>query len=199
MSQERLTSLSLIEGLRKNDQSYWGRLNTLYGPIVQNWIRRAGIPTSNVDDICQDVLLAVARNIDQYKHSVERSGSMRRWMWGIARHKIADFWERASRQAGGEGGTGALKRLQTLPDAPFEDSDPKLLTAMKKALIGRALAILETDFEARTWQAFWKAVVDELPTAEVAEILQMSPASVRQAKYRVLQRLREELGSELDD
>ena len=47
-------------------------------------------------------------------------------------------------------------------------------------------------------QAFWKSQVEELPTSEIAEELDMTPAAVRKSKYRVLQRLREEFDGLLD-
>ena len=86
----RLTSLSLVEGLVAKDDAYRTRLDTLYGPIVHFWIRKTGIAANDIDDLRQEVLLAVATNIGKYKHSAEHSGTLRRWMWGIARHKILD-------------------------------------------------------------------------------------------------------------
>ena len=64
-------------------------------------------------------------------------------------------------------------------------------------LVRRALGLLRTDFEENTWRAFWRTAVDGLPAAEVADELNMSSAAVRKAKSRVLQRLREELGSDV--
>ena len=50
------------------------------------------------------------------------------------------------------------------------------------------------EFEERTWQAFWRVTVEGQDTAEVAAQLGISANGVRQAKSRVLRRLREELG-----
>ena len=65
-------------------------------------------------------------------------------------------------------------------------------------LTRRALALLKTDFQPTTWQAFWQTTVENCPAPEVAKELQMSVAAVWKAKSRVMQRLREEL-SGLDD
>ncbi len=51
------------------------------------------------------------------------------------------------------------------------------------------------EFEARTWQAFWKTGVEGLPTGDVAEELGMSPGAIRNARYKVSRRLRDELES----
>ena len=68
---------------------------------------------------------------------------------------------------------------------------------MRKELMARALVILKQDFEDKTWQSFWATVVNQRPTKEVAESMNMTTKAVRQARYRVLKRLREELGNDL--
>ena len=42
----------------------------------------------------------------------------------------------------------------------------------------------------KTWQMFWLSVVEQVPTAEIAEQYGVSNAAVRVAKSRVLMRLR---------
>lgn len=199
MDSSRLTSISLVDGLRNNEASYWERLVTLYGPIVQFWIKRAGVPESQSDDLQQEVLLAVSRNIEGYQHSADVSGSLRRWMWGIARNKINDYRRKEYNRTSAKGGSQALSELMDLPDRPFEDSDPELGNQIQMGLISRALNILERDFEPKTWQAFVKTVVEEQKSKDVADALGMTSQAVRQARFRVLKRLRDELGNELPD
>jgi len=69
-----------------------------------------------------------------------------------------------------------------------EASDPE-----KAILVNTVLDLIRTEFEDRTWQAFWLATVEGRSSSMVAESLEMTPAAVRQAKSRVLRRLREEL------
>ena len=64
----------------------------------------------------------------------------------------------------------------------------------ERQLFRRGLALIRTEFEDRTWQAFWRTAVDGLSASEAGRELNMSPGAVRVAKSRVLQRLREELG-----
>jgi RNA polymerase sigma-70 factor (ECF subfamily) len=54
------------------------------------------------------------------------------------------------------------------------------------------------DFEEQTWQAFWLTVVEGRSATVLAPELGMTAAAVRQAKARVLRRLKEELGELLD-
>lgn len=54
--------------------------------------------------------------------------------------------------------------------------------------------MVRSEFEDRTWQAFWRVAVEGHATAEVAADLGITANAVRQAKSRVLRRLRQELG-----
>src|SRR4029077_10747673 len=58
----------------------------------------------------------------------------------------------------------------------------------------RALESIRHEFHDRTWQAFWKVVVEGRLASDVAADLGMKPGTVRVSKSRVLLRLRHELG-----
>jgi RNA polymerase sigma-70 factor (ECF subfamily) len=199
MNGSRLTSLSLVEGLMTNDSIYWDRFVTLYGPIVALWIRKAGIASSHYDDLQQEIFVAISKSIAQYRHDPNASGSLRRWMWGIARNKVSDHWRSELKQAAAAGGSTALQKIKELPFEPFEETIPGLAEKVRGELVSRALQILERDFEERTWQAFHRTVVEEQTTGEVAESLGMTTQAVRQARFRVLKRLRQELGGDLPE
>jgi RNA polymerase sigma-70 factor (ECF subfamily) len=61
-------------------------------------------------------------------------------------------------------------------------------------LFVRVLGIVKAEFEERTWQAFWQVLVEKRPTREVAADLGISANGVRQAKSRVLRRMRAVMG-----
>ena len=61
-------------------------------------------------------------------------------------------------------------------------------------LYRRALSQFKQEFENRTWTAFWRVTVENRLPVEVAAELGISANAVRQAKSRVLRRLREEMG-----
>ena len=60
------------------------------------------------------------------------------------------------------------------------------------------MALVREEFEERTWEAFWRVTVEGQTSTAVADALSMTPAAVRQAKSRVLRRLREEFGEILE-
>jgi RNA polymerase sigma-70 factor (ECF subfamily) len=123
-------------------------------------------------------------------------GTFRGWLKGITRHKLLDFLHKEGRRPVAAGGTDALRLLQEVPgpDTPLPDAPAAELLRLYE----RALQLLHTEFEAKTWQAFWQAAVDGAPVADIAAALGMTQAAVRKAKSRVLRRLREELGDIID-
>jgi RNA polymerase sigma-70 factor (ECF subfamily) len=65
-------------------------------------------------------------------------------------------------------------------------------------LYRRAVEQVRGEFEERTWRMFWRAVIEGRSPAALAEELGVTPAAVRQAKSRVLRRLKQEMGEMLD-
>ena len=64
------------------------------------------------------------------------------------------------------------------------------------ALLQRALKLVENDFAPHTWKAFWQFTIEGRSAKEIADEIGMSETGVRQAKFRVLARLREALGTQ---
>lgn len=194
------TSLSLLSRIRSNDAVAWSQLVKLYAPIVGYWCRRQGIGSEDSADIIQMVFLAVARGLDNFRPVSARKltaapqgdGSFRAWLWVITRNKIRD-WARSQPQVRAAGGSSVNQLLHEIPDVPEDEhTSPEILNQ----LLRRALEQIRSQFQPQTWDAFWRCVVDNQSTAVVAEQLQMKPASVRQARSRVLRQLRCQLGDQ---
>jgi RNA polymerase sigma-70 factor (ECF subfamily) len=99
-------------------------------------------------------------------------------------------FRRSGRHPRATGGTDALRQLQAVAAAD-EDEDPaEELDGLRR----RALELVRSEFEERTWQAFWRTVVEGRSPVDLAAELGVSPAAVRMAKSRVLRRLKEEFG-----
>jgi RNA polymerase sigma-70 factor (ECF subfamily) len=186
------TSRSLLERVKADDPAAWDRLVTLYAPLVFHWCRRWDLQDQDVADICQEVFQAVVANIGTFRK--ERKGdTFRGWLRTIVRSKMVDHIRRLGPEGRGVGGTDAQKRFAQLP-APRPEEEDKLAEEEERGLFDRALELVQSEFETRTWQAFWRTVIEGQNPKDVAADLGMSPGAVRVAKSRVLHRLREELG-----
>lgn len=141
-------------------------------------------------DLVQDVFRSLVEHLGGFRR--DRPGdSFRGWLFAITRNKVRDHYRRHRGQASGEGGTAAQQRLLQVPEQPAEAATE---AGCERALNRRALELVQGQFEARTWQAFWRLAIDGRPGAEVARELGMSLPAVYQAKYRVLERVRHEFG-----
>ena len=190
------TSLSLIEQARTDDPDAWRRLCDIYSPMVYGWARRAGLKEEDAADIVQDVFRIVARTIGRFRN--DRPGdTFRGWLLTITRNEIRGWIRRHTKQpAQGVGGSEAKVALEQIPDWVVSDVNAEEFPVdqtTQQELIRRAAELVRRDFEPRTWQAFWRSAVEGHDTSEIAAELQLTPNAVRQAKFRVLARLRETL------
>jgi RNA polymerase sigma-70 factor (ECF subfamily) len=187
------TSLSLLEQAVNRDEGAWERLVRIYQPLVTWWYRRAGLRPEDLPDLTQDVFQAVAVNLAQFETDRGR-GAFRRWLRGITRFKVLDHFRQRHGKPGGEGGSDAYRGLTELSDplslAHEDDSESEL-----SCLYHRALELIRRDFQERTWMAFWRTGVEREPVSSVATELGMTALAVRQARTRVLRRLKKELAA----
>jgi len=191
------TSNNLFLGIRTHDSLAWSRFVELYSPLIYRWIRRTGIREAYAADIGQEVFLAVARSIGNFQR--EGPGGFHRWLWGVTRNKIREHCRSADVRQAGVGGSAALLQIQHLPCLTVvDDSSPPDAPSSNQVVVRRALTLIQTEFEQRTWQAFWQTVIDDRSGPDVAAALQMSAGAVRVAKHRVLKRLGEVLDGLLD-
>jgi len=157
------------------------------------WCRRAGLGADDTADVCQEVFTAVAAHITEFRRD-RPNDSFRGWLWTISRNKITDHFRRCQLRVQVQGGTDAQRQLAQIPDFLQDlSSATDSSECDDDQLEQRALVLLRGEFEDRTWQAFWRMTVEGHSAAEIADDLGMTKKAVRQAKFRVLQRLRQEL------
>jgi RNA polymerase sigma-70 factor (ECF subfamily) len=186
------TSRSLLARLNANEPLAWDRLVSLYAPLVWHWCRRMNLPRQDAADVFQEVFQAVATNIRTF-HKDRPGDTFRGWLRTITKNKVLDHFRHEQRQPRAAGGTAAKVWLAQVPEAGLDEDRPDE-TRLNQELFFRALAVIQTDFEERTWKAFWRVVVDGQTPQDVAQELKMTPGAVRVAKCRVLHHLRRELG-----
>jgi RNA polymerase sigma-70 factor (ECF subfamily) len=191
MSSDNGTRLSLLQRASDRESVAWSELVDLYAPLVAHWCRRRGVPSADLPDVVQDVFLAVSRRLSTFQTRGE--GSFRSWLWTITANKILDHGRRASRHVSAVGGSSALVAMKQVPDSPLWDDEPSSEDVLQD-LFRRGLAQVRDEFETNSWQAFWRTAIDGIPTATVGEELEMTPAAIRQARSRILRRLRQQLG-----
>lgn len=182
------TPLSLLDRLRcqPHDQPSWRHLAMLYAPLIRRWLLQHDTPEADADDLAQDVLLVLARDLGGFDHN-GRTGAFRLWVRSITANRLRGYW-RARR-------SGSLNGLDDRL-AQLEDPDSALGRIWDREhdefIVRRLMERIEPEFAPSTWKSFRLLVLEERSPADVAEGLGLSVNAVLIAKSRVLRRLRQE-------
>jgi RNA polymerase sigma-70 factor (ECF subfamily) len=191
------TSATLLERLRSQpDGAAWTRLVDLYTPLLRGWLGRHGLQACDVEDLVQDVLAVVVRELPHFRHN-HRTGAFRRWLRTIVVHRLRDFWRARRTRPRPTGGSELLSLLEQLSD-PDNDLHRLWDEEHDRYVIRRLLERIESEVTPSTWQAFRRVVVEGRDEETVAAELGLSVNAVFIAKSRVLSRLRREADGILD-
>jgi RNA polymerase sigma-70 factor (ECF subfamily) len=185
------TSYSLLERLRQSDldSPAWDRFVALYTPLLHYWARRWGLQATDASDVIQDVLVVLLRELPSYqRHPNTR---FRSWLWSVTRNRVRTL--RRQRFPGAASNDLSVDEL-VAPDHVAEQEAAEELTLLTR----RAAELLQNDFQPATWKAFWETAVVGRSGLDVGHELGMTVGAVYAARFRVQQRIREELAGFLD-
>lgn len=185
------TSPSLLEQLREPDNRLaWDRFVALYTPLLFQWARRLQVQPSDVENLVQDVLLALLHAMSQFEYQL--GGRFRGWLWTVMMNKFRAQRRQRSGRPLELANADLVDQQEDEAGVPFDEVE------YRQYLVRRAMQVMKADFEPATWQAFWEYVIVGRPVAEVAAELHISTNAVHLARARVLRRLRQELAGLLE-
>src|SRR5262249_54879683 len=145
---------------------------------------------SDADDLVQDVLGVVVRELGDFQHN-QRPGAFRAWLRTITVNRLRGYWRGRRRPGQPAGGSDALRQLEQLED-PNSGLSQLWDQEHDRHVLGRLLEMIEPEFPATSWNAFRRHVLDNVPATGVAQELNMTVNVVLLAKSRILRRLRQE-------
>ena len=187
------TSLSLLNRLRHSPESEtWNRLVELYAPLIRTWLRKYDVQDSDADDLVQEVLLAVSKDLGKFDHG-GHPGAFRGWLKAILVNRLRKFWRARDRRPQARGDSDIDARLSQLDD-PSSEMSLIWNREHDQYVLRQLLALAEPHFARNTWTAFCRVALDGAKPDVVAEEMGISRNAVIVAKCRVLSRLRQESG-----
>ena len=183
------TSATLLQRLNdRSDSVAWQRLVDLYTPLINSWLRRQGVSAEDAEDLTQEVLGIVVREVSQFQHN-GRAGAFRTWLRTITINCLRQSWRsRCVRPQ-----TTRLPNLDSALDQledPASDLSRRWDREHDEFVLHRLLDLIEPEFRPATWQAFRRQVIDGAPAEIVAAELGLTVNAVLIAKSRVLSHLR---------
>ncbi len=187
-----VTSPSLLLRIRNADDSEsWREFDSVYAPVVRAYCRRRGFQATDIDDIAQEVMAAVANAIRKFEYEPDK-GRFRSWLATITANKLRNFVLKNN-----SGHAQLSEIVDQLAQAP--DSDSEWSTIFLQQVFQSACERIQATCEPQTWQCFEATWIDDLPANEVAEQFKMPIHSVYVNKSRVLKRLEQEFLMLSDD
>ena len=186
------TSVSLLDRLKHSppDSADWQQLHALYAPLIRHWLGKDPILRDEADDLSQDVMLAVVRQLPRFDR--RRDGSFRTWL-RVTVNRLRAHWRTRQHRVHPDT-DGFLEQLADPVSALSRQWDEE----HDRHVFQKLFDFLEAEFSAETLLAFRKFFLDDRPAEEVAAELGISVNVVYLAKSRVLKRLREEAHGLLD-
>jgi RNA polymerase sigma-70 factor, ECF subfamily len=199
-STELATSITLLQRLRTHEPDAWTTAVQLYSGLMYSWCLRCGVTTSDVDDLVQQSFAQAAEKLGQFRR--EAAGdTFRGWLRTVTVNLCRMHFRKLGKTPMASGGTEALQRFLNVIDSHDEESPPLDADEERREqvlLMSRAMELVRNEFEAKTWELFWRVAVDGRATQQVAEEFSVSTASVRKAKSRVLFQLKQRFAELLD-
>jgi RNA polymerase sigma-70 factor (ECF subfamily) len=202
--QPPVTRFTLIGALRQGLR--WEEFVVLYGRLILAWGRRDfGLQQSDADNLCQEVLIKVWKNIGGYDPA---RGRFRNWLYICTKNTVLNFWRGRHGERVGKDIAGLKERLQGRPtprpaawdylpeDAGLEEA-LRLWEEEGCARDGLQEAVLHVRARVQppTWKAFLLFEFFEMSAKEIAPNLGLTPAAVNQAVHRVRHLLRQALAA----
>ena len=185
------TSLSLLDRLRHSPKNEaWNRLADLYAPMVRVWLRRYDVQDSDANDLVQEVLLTVSREIGSFEHRGQ-PGAFRGWLKAILINRLRKFWRARDRRPEARGDSDIDARIAQLDD-PASEMSQIWNREHDQFVLRQLLTLAEPHFEPNTWKAFCRVALEGAKPDVVAQEMGISLNAVCLAKSRVTRRLRQE-------
>jgi RNA polymerase sigma-70 factor (ECF subfamily) len=184
------TSLTLLGRLRFNpgDEEAWGAFVDRYGRKVYAWCRRWGLQEADSQDVAQNVLLELSRQMRTFEY--KPGGSFRGWLKTIAYRAWCDFLTARQRVTGGV--TDAVLATLAAP-AVGDDLLQRMDEECERELLEEAMARVRVRVQPHTWQAFVLTALEGKSGAEAAAQLQIKVGTVWVARSKVQKMLQEEV------
>lgn len=189
------THLSLLARVQETTfGSSWNEFSAMYDGLIQGWLHRQGVQPQDADDIRQEVMTIVLRQIGKFEHN-GRTGAFRAWLKAITSNCLRDHWKKRKRNAGGGPDLGEMA-------AQLED-DASRQSLMWNAehdryVLNHLLDSIGERMSEKSVTAFRRLVLEEEDAATVAADLEMTVGAARVAQHRVLKALKESGSGLLD-
>lgn len=184
----RLSLLHQVTGSDGSDEA-WAELVDLYQPLVAGWLRRYNLRPDDVEDVSQEVMSMLVRQLDDFDHN-GRIGAFRNWLRQVTVNRATEFFRRNRRQAPCVGGSSFHDMLEQLRD-PVSEVSRLFNREHDLHLLAKLLLRVSSEFKPQTMSLFRMHVMLARDANDIAQEQGITPHAVYMAKSRIMRRLRQ--------
>jgi RNA polymerase sigma-70 factor (ECF subfamily) len=183
------TSLTLLQNAQTGSSDAWTRLDAIYRPYIRGWFRYRSVPEDDAEDLTQQVLLVLSRELPTFKHT-GRTGAFRRWLKCTAIFEEKVFWRKRSAREKSAGGSDFQMQARQIKDD--DELNQYWDEEHDRYVLQKILDEISADFEVKTLAAFQRFAIEGESIESVSADLEMSIGAIYVAKSLILKRLRAE-------
>lgn len=185
------TRVSLLIRIRDPaDQAAWHEFVEIYRPTILRLARRKGMQEADAEDVTQQVLVSVAKAVEEREHDPKRA-KFRTWLNRVAHNAILNALTRG-RPDRGSGDSAMLTVLNRHESHIGPDSD-LLQLEYRREVFRWAARQVSKEFQPATWDAFWLTAVEGRDAEAVAKELSKNRGAIYAARSRVMRRIQEKV------
>ena len=176
-------------GTGTENSDAWARFVVLYGPHILRWCRNYGLQDSDAQDVAQEVLLQISKQIGQFRY--DPSKRFRGWLRAVVHSSWYAWISRSREWHHGHGDDAIYERLEA--EAARDDLAARIDAEYDRELFEMACESVRRRIEPQSWEAFRLLAIEGLSGREVAERLGMKPNTSFVARFRVQRMIQEEI------
>ncbi|HEV3261998.1 MAG TPA: sigma-70 family RNA polymerase sigma factor [Gemmataceae bacterium] len=181
------TSVSLLGRVREGDEQAWECFDRRYRPVLRTWCRNLGVPDRDIDDVVQEVMMALVKALQTFER--RGPGSLRGFLRTIADRKWTNLLRARYQERGGI--TSSLELLEGV--AAGEDLQQRLTREYDLELFERAVAAVRCKFAPQVFEAYRLTALEPMTAPEAQKVLNIPAATILVFKWRVGKAIQEEV------
>jgi RNA polymerase sigma factor (sigma-70 family) len=192
-----LTQVTLIEKIKNwEDRVSWERFMKTYSPLVYSVALRAGLSNAEADDVVQDTMLSIAKNIREFQYD-PAIGKFRNWVIKNTSFRVGDqFRRRKKLPMPRTSRTRNEDRTATIDRIPAPDSlniEALCEEEWEKHIRDVAVQKIKDKINPKHYQVLDLHMLKNWPVPKVARTLGVTSAFVHLTRFRLIKILKKEV------
>jgi RNA polymerase sigma-70 factor (ECF subfamily) len=185
------TRYSLLNRLQDwQDGESWQDFFDTYHGLIYSVALRAGLSETEAQEVVQETLICVAKNIHKFKCNREL-GSFKGWLKNMTRWRIADQFKKRTRRPGDD--PSELEPPEEMPMMADDEGETNWDTEWKEQLLKKAVERVRCRVREEHFQIFDLYALRHWPVKKITQALGVSAPMVYLAKYRVAAMIKKEI------